>query len=105
MAWNKAMAQRLRDDLAGESVVEKTMFGGLAFMVGGHMVAGLHKGGAFFRVGKPNEVAALALPGTARMDMAGRAMPGMIVQTGGDDAVRGALMALALGYIGSLQPK
>ena len=105
MAWNEALAQRLRDDLAGMAVVEKKMFGGLAFMVGGHMVAGTHKGGAFFRVGKPNEPAALAVPGTARMDMAGHPMPGMIALTGEDDASRGALMALALGFVRALPPK
>ena len=95
----------MRDDLAGLAVVEKRMFGGLAFMVGGHMVAGIHRGGAFFRLGKPNEGAGLGLPGTARMDMAGRAMPGMIALTDARDAPRRALMAMALGFVQTLPPK
>ncbi|PZU43415.1 MAG: RNA methyltransferase [Arsenicicoccus sp.] len=38
MAYDEGLAQRIRDLLAGETgVVEKRMFGGLAFLVGGHM--------------------------------------------------------------------
>ncbi|HEX9859375.1 MAG TPA: TfoX/Sxy family protein, partial [Paracoccaceae bacterium] len=66
MAWDEGLAQLLRDDLAadpaGGAVTEKKMFGGLAFLLHGHMVCGIHKGGAMFRVGKPNEAAALAVP-------------------------------------------
>jgi hypothetical protein len=108
MAWDEGLAQLLRDDLAGMGAVEKKMFGGLAFMVAGHMACGIHKGGAMFRVGKPNEVAALAIPGAARMTMSGRPMPGMIDCSDDaciDDARRGALMALAMGFVRGLPPK
>jgi hypothetical protein len=108
MPWDKGLALLLRDDLAGAGAVEKKMFGGLAFMVGGHMACAIHKGGAMFRVGKPNEAAALAIPGTAPMTMAGRPMPGMIDcddAACADDARRGALMALALGFVRGLPPK
>ncbi|WP_151526853.1 TfoX/Sxy family protein [Serinicoccus kebangsaanensis] len=38
MAYDEGLAQRIRDLLAGETgVVEKAMFGGLAFLVDGHM--------------------------------------------------------------------
>jgi hypothetical protein len=52
MAYDLGLAQLLRDDLVGEKISEKKMFGGLAFLLNGHMVCGLHKGGAMFRVGK-----------------------------------------------------
>lgn len=108
MAWDEGLAQLLRDDLAGEPVREQKMFGGLAFLLNGHMVAGIHKGGAMFRAGKPNEALALAVPGTGRMTMAGRAMPGMITlsdDAAADDGRRGRLMAMALDFVRTLPPK
>ena len=108
MAWDEELAQLMRDDLAGEPVTEKKMFGGLAFLLYGHMVCGIHKGGAMFRVGKPNEVAALAIDAAPPMMFTGRPMPGMINlfdPAAGDDARRGRAMALALGFVKALPPK
>jgi hypothetical protein len=98
----------MRDDLAGERATEKKMFGGLAFLLEGHMVCGIHKGGAMFRVGKPNEAAALAIAGARPMMFTGRPMSGMIDlddEAAADDARRGAVMALALGFVRGLPPK
>jgi TfoX/Sxy family transcriptional regulator of competence genes len=108
MAYDEGLAQLLRDDLAGAAVEEKKMFGGLAFLLNGHMVCGIHKGGAMFRVGKPNEAAALAVPGASPMTMTGRAMPGMVDlsdEATVDDARRGRVMAIALGFVRALPPK
>jgi hypothetical protein len=42
MAYDDGVAQRVRDALVGQTdVVEKKMFGGLAFMVRGHMCVGV----------------------------------------------------------------
>ncbi len=108
MAWDEGLAQLMRDDLADEPVAEKKMFGGLAFLLGGHMVCGIHKGGAMFRVGKPNAAAALAVPGAGPMMFTGKPMAGMIDlsdEATADDRRRGRLMALALGFVKSLPPK
>lgn len=108
MAWDEGLAQLMRDDLAGEPVTEQKMFGGLAFMRAGHMVCGIHKGGAMFRVGKPNAAAALAVPGAGPMMFTGKPMAGMIDLSDdatADDRRRGRLMALALGFVKSLPPK
>jgi hypothetical protein len=108
MAWDEGLAQLMRDDLAGEPVVERKMFGGLAFLLNGHMVCGVHKGGAMFRVGKPNETAALAIPGAGPMMFTGKPMAGMIDLSDAataDDRHRGAAMALALGFVRELPPK
>ena len=108
MAWDQGSAQLLREDLAGDAVTERKMFGGLAFLLGGHMVCGIHKGGAMFRVGKPNEAAALAIAGAAPMMFTGRPMSGMIElsdEATADDARRGRIMALALGFVKTLPPK
>src|SRR3954447_12232620 len=73
MAYDEALAARIRQHTAGEPVVEKKMFGGLAFLLGGHMaVAASGKGGLMVRV-EPSETARLlAEPGAAPFEMGGR---------------------------------
>lgn len=108
MAWDEGLAQLMREDLAGEAITEKKMFGGLAFLMNGHMVCGIHKGGAMFRVGKPNEAAALAIPGAAPMMFTGKPMAGMVDfsdEATADDARRRQVMKLALGFVKGLPPK
>ncbi|WP_343078821.1 TfoX/Sxy family protein [Ostreiculturibacter nitratireducens] len=108
MAYDEGLAQLMRDDLAGEEVSERRMFGGLAFLLNGHMLCGVHRGGAMFRVGKPNEAAALAIPGAAPMMFTGKPMGGMVDfsdEATADDALRGKVMALALSFVKSLPPK
>lgn len=108
MAWDEGLAQLMRDDLAGRPVVEKKMFGGLAFLIGGHMVCGVHRGGAMFRVGKAGQAAALALPGVALMEWGERTMTGMVDVSDmamATDATRQAVMALALAAVEGLPPK
>lgn len=108
MPYDPGLAQLFRDDLATLPFTEKKMFGGLCFLVHGHMVGGVHKGGAMVRVGKPNESAALAIPGTGTMDFTGRPMPGMVSASDdlmADDTRRRALLALATGHVATLPPK
>lgn len=109
MAYDEGLAQLIRDDLAAEAgITEKKMFGGLCFLMNGHMVAGVHKGGGMFRVGKPNEAAALAVDGAGAMMFTGRPMTGMVDASDDcmtDDARRGKLTALALGFAKTLPPK
>jgi TfoX N-terminal domain len=46
MAYDEELAQRIREMLVLEDgVVEKRMFGGLAFLIGGHMAAAVSRGG------------------------------------------------------------
>ena len=53
MAYDKGLAQIMRDDLCDViGISEKKMFGGLAFMYAGHMVCGIHKDGAMFASAK-----------------------------------------------------
>lgn len=109
MAYDEALAQLLRDDLASLSgVVEKQMFGGVCFMVDGHMVCGVHKGGAMYRVGKTAQAQALAIPGAGPMAFTGRVMGGMVdvaPDAAADDDRRAQWLALALANSRSLPPK
>lgn len=80
MAYDEAMAERIRDVLAAEpDLIEKRMFGGLAFLIGGHMaVAVSGQGGLLVRV-DPEAGARLIAAGTAApMEMRGREMTGWL---------------------------
>lgn len=108
MAYDPGLAQVLRDALEGQPISEKKMFGGLAFLLHGHMVCGVHSGGAMVRVGKENYAAALALHGVAPMMFTGKPMAGMVDLAEAmveDDRVRGALLGMALATVRALPPK
>jgi hypothetical protein len=80
MAFDEALAQRIRDLLEGEpGLREQRMFGGLAFLIGGHMaVAASGQGGLLVRV-EPAEFDALIETANVRpMEMRGRAMRGWL---------------------------
>jgi TfoX/Sxy family transcriptional regulator of competence genes len=80
MAYDEALAARIRDELAGQpDVTEQKMFGGLAFLVGGHMaVAASGQGGLLVRV-DPAQSDALVAAGPAHlMEMGGRSMTGWL---------------------------
>jgi TfoX/Sxy family transcriptional regulator of competence genes len=80
MAYDEELANRLRELLADEdAVTEKKMFGGLAFLLGGHMsVSASRSGGLLARIDPDDTEAALARPHVARMQMRGRTMDGWI---------------------------
>lgn len=80
MAYDTDLANRVRELLAAESSVdEKAMFGGLAFLIGGHMaVAVSGKGGLMVRV-PPDETAdLLERQYVSPMVMAGRETRGWV---------------------------
>ena len=105
MAYDEGLAQILRDELAGEVVVEQRMMGGLCFMWRGHMLCGVHKGGAMFRVGARAQAEALAIPGVTPMAFTGRVMTGFVDgsdEACADDFRRGQLLTLAQAFVLSL---
>ncbi|MBL9046500.1 MAG: TfoX/Sxy family protein [Tabrizicola sp.] len=108
MAYDPGLAELMRGALAEEPFTETKMFGGIAFMLHGHMLCGLHKGGVMVRVGKENYEAALALNGVAPMLFTGRAMVGMVDVSDAavaDDALRGKLLDMALASNKAMPPK
>jgi TfoX/Sxy family transcriptional regulator of competence genes len=108
MAYSEEMAETMRADLGVEpGLSEKKMFGGLCFLLHGHMVCGVHKGGAMFRPGKEREAEALAL-GAQPLSFTGRPMGGMVELDDAafdDDALRVKLIQLSLANAASLPPK
>jgi TfoX/Sxy family transcriptional regulator of competence genes len=80
MAYDEDLANRVREQLAGEqAVTEKAMFGGLAFLLNGNMaVSASSRGGLMVRVGADASDDALSRPHTQLLEMRGRPMPGWI---------------------------
>lgn len=79
MAYNEELAERIRDlldDTAG--VTEQKMFGGLAFLVRGHMVCGVTHDDLMLRLGPEGASAALTRPHVRPMDFTGRPMTSMV---------------------------
>src|SRR5436305_8209337 len=110
MAYDEALAERIRSMLPDEPLVEKKMFGGLAFLVGGNMsVAASGQGGLMVRVDPAETEALLAEPGAAEFDMGGRGpMKGWLRVSDdvlGDDETLGAWVSRGVAYARSLPPK
>ena len=80
VAYDEDLANRIREELAGEAAVtEKKMFGGLAFLVSGHMaIAASGQGGILVRADPAQSEKLVASPGVAMAVMQGRAMPGWL---------------------------
>lgn len=108
MAHDAGLAELLRGDLADLPVTERRMFGGLCFLLHGHMVCGVMGDFAMIRVGAGGEAAALALPGVAPMIHGGKRMGGFVraaPEVLGEDGPRARLLALALACVRALPPK
>ncbi len=80
MAYDTELADRVRELVALErGVDEKRMFGGLAFLIGGHLaVAVSGKGGIMVRVALEDGERLLAGPHVEPMTMAGRETRGWL---------------------------
>jgi len=87
MPYDQALARRVRRALADHPAVdEKKMFGGLAFMLAGHMCCGVVNDDLMVRVGPAQYEQALAQPYARPMDFTGRPMKGMVYV--GSEALR-----------------
>jgi TfoX/Sxy family transcriptional regulator of competence genes len=74
------LAERVRSLLGDDPrVTEKNMFGGITFLLNGHILVGTKKDGRILlSVGKDNNAAALARPGATQMVHNSRAMTGFV---------------------------
>jgi TfoX-like protein len=109
MPYDEELAERVRAVLAAEpALTEKRMFGGLAFLVHGHMaVAASSQGRLLLRV-DPAAADSLLGPSVTRTVMRGRELAGWLdvgpAAIGTDEALRG-WVAHGLAYARSLPPK
>lgn len=109
MAYDETLAERVRSALEDrDDVVEKRMFGGLAFMLGGHMCCGVSGSDLMVRVGPEAYETALAQPGASPMDFTGRPLTGFVFVDGTAVAADGPLaewVGRGIAFAGSLEPK
>jgi TfoX/Sxy family transcriptional regulator of competence genes len=110
MPYDEDLANRLREVLAGEDAIdEKQMFGGLAFLLHGHMtVAASGQGGLLARIDPDETDVALERPHVSLMEMRGRTMKGWIrVAPEGIKTMRDlrAWVQRSLSFVRTLPPK
>jgi len=114
MAADDALTKRFYRAIGRrKGVTEKSMMGGICFMLNGNMIGGADRhaktqyGRFMFRVGKDNEKQALSFPGTTTVEQGGRRMGGLIFVDADncDEANLKALAKLALSFVKTLPDK
>jgi TfoX/Sxy family transcriptional regulator of competence genes len=110
MAYDEALAERIRELLATEhDLVEKKMFGGLAFLIGGNMaVSASGQGGLLLRCDPEETDRLVSQPHASRFEMRGRSMDGWLrvdaeAVEGPDELER--WVAVGVDYARGLPPK
>ena len=103
------MVERIRKVLSNrDDVEEKRMFGGLTFMVAGHMCCGVAKNDGMFRVGSEAAEAALDDRGVRPVDMTGRTLGGMVLVDAAvlrDDDALARWVARGVAFVTTLPPR
>jgi TfoX N-terminal domain len=110
MAYDERLAERVRDIAQRRTgVVERRMFGGLAWMVGGNMACGLMADGLLVRIPAGETEEALRRPHVREFGFPGRKpMRGfLLVEPDGlaDDSDLAAWVDTGADYAASLPPK
>jgi hypothetical protein len=108
VVYDEVLAGRVRNCLRpAVEVSEKKMFGGLAFMTGGHLTVGVYGDGLIARIGAQDMDAAVTQPGVRPFDMTGRPMRGIVVIAGEvlDDTALERWIWRARSYVAGLPPK
>jgi TfoX/Sxy family transcriptional regulator of competence genes len=84
MAYDLKLAERIRAQLESVPFVEKKMFGGVGFLIGGNMACGVYKDDLVVRVEPDKQNALLKKPHAKVFDITGRPMKGwLLVEPGG----------------------
>jgi len=79
MAYNLKLAERIRSELGGVPFVEKKMFGGVGFLLGGNMACGVHKEDLIVRVAPEKHDKLLKKTGAKVFDITGKPMKGWLL--------------------------
>lgn len=107
MAFNEQLASAVRKELSGRrGLVEKRMFGGVAFLINGNMSIGIHKDDLIVRLSPEEAVEALKEPGARVFDITGRPMKGwLLIGSTGTEKSLGAWVQRGVAYASSLPEK
>jgi len=110
MPYDPGLAERIRSALEDVSgVTEKAMFGGIGWMIGGHLAAGAHSDGRLMiRCTREDHPSLMAEPGADAIRRGGKPMSGWLLIDGDavsedDDLAR--WIARGRAYAQSLPPK
>jgi TfoX/Sxy family transcriptional regulator of competence genes len=91
MAYDEKLAERVRVLVGAEQgLSERKMFGGLAFMLEGHMFCGIVGSDLMLRLGPEGADTALDRPHVRPMDFTGRPLAGMVYVA--PEGLRGAAL-------------
>ena len=109
MAYDEGLAQRLRDALAEErGLIERRVFGGIAFILDGNMAVGVSGDELMVRAGPDRFDDAVARPHARIFDLSGRPMNGWVLvapEGTADDADLADWLKLGVSFARSLPPK
>lgn len=110
MAYDEVLAGRIRDLIGPDpELTEKKMFGGLAFLIRGHMaISASGQGGVLVHVAPDQSGELLATTPATVAVMQGREMPGWLRVAAGDVATDDQLspwVEIGIGHARSLPPK
>ncbi len=109
MAYDEGLAQRIREMLAEQhAVIEKRMFGGLAFMLQGNMCCGVNREQLMLRIGPAAYDEVLRQPHARPMDFTGKPLKGFVyVEPPGFEADEdlASWIQLSVDFALSLPPK
>lgn len=84
MVYDTRLAERVRKQLEGLPFVEKKMFGGVGFLLGGNMSVGVYKEDLVVRVDPAKSSQLLQQSHAKPFDVTGRPMKGwLLVEPGG----------------------
>jgi TfoX/Sxy family transcriptional regulator of competence genes len=80
MAFNEALAERIRQRLGRRKCVEqKKMFGGVGFLLNGNLLVGVWKDSLIVRLGPDEGEEALREPHVRAFDITGKPMKGWLL--------------------------
>ncbi|MEX1233026.1 MAG: TfoX/Sxy family protein [Planctomycetaceae bacterium] len=109
MPYDENLAKRIQPLLSRKKGYSaKKMFGGLGYLLNGHMCVGIWKNSLIARVGPEAYEQALAEPTAREFDITGRAMTGWVmIEPDGlaKDSELKYWVTLAAKFAGSLPPK
>lgn len=109
MAYDEQLAERIRRKIGRKKgLIEKKMFGGLAFLLNGNMCCGVHGKELIVRLEPEKTDAALSKPNTFIFHLSGRPMKAWIlVKPAGlkDEKTLSSWIRVGLDYASSLPKK
>lgn len=109
MPYDHDLAHRIRQHFAtSASIVEKAMFGGVAFLLNGNLCVGVWKSSLVARVGPDEYQRALMAPHAGKFDITGREMTGWVLIAADGVATVTSLadwIDRARSYVETLPPK